>query len=303
MQKSYKVRGIFAVIIAICGIVGWFLASGVMDMLYDRYYNIPLFEILKPGSTLILLGFIAFAISFFLMQKPAGRILFICGTSLCGVAALLSLMTILNDYFIELAVLVLRHGAFDEPYILLFLGIIGSFSVCAIVTYVLVFVLLISKKQRNHSAYQVWMFVLSGFLTFILGIYFLWLLSELELSHLKDLYVLCANIYTCYFLLAPFFIIALMIPPYIRVNQPQAAPAMPIAPAIVPPVAPAPMPIPPVAPPFIQNPMPVTPVPVVLEKKKSESVKALADLKEMMDSGLITKEQFEAKRNDILDRM
>ncbi len=187
-----------------------------------------------------------------------------------------------------------------------------------------------SIRCRSSAGWTAPLYIFAGVLTFFYIIsfvcYFNWFDYENIPSYEQD-YILLNDVSTYLSAIIPYWVIAILMPLYSR-RKPQAV-AIPVAEAVVPvaeapvvptPIAPVmPTPVVPVTPvavtPVPVTPVPVTPVPVTptpvapapvapaAAPTQKTPAEALAEIKALLDSGIISEAEFNARRENILKNM
>ena len=239
------------------------------------------------GSTYILLAIslALFAAVFFFHGKLAGKIIFCVGAG----AALIHVFETF-EYFSDSFDTDLWE--FDELFIFQNLADL-FYHVCPIIIAILV-ICALTIPCKGPGGFTIPIYILAAVMTFFSTIYIAYGLVDMGNNNASDTEITHQALLGLSYLVMviPYWVIAILLPPYVRRKPMEAAPYA-YAPYGYAPVAP----VAPIAPAE-----PVAPVAPAEPEKKSASA-AVAEIKALFDAGLMTEEEFNAKRDEIIGRM
>ncbi|MBE6766866.1 MAG: SHOCT domain-containing protein [Ruminococcaceae bacterium] len=309
-----KIQATFAFIFSvICAVVIPTInavAAGVTETEFSDNMN--------TESWLIVLGFALFAVSYFFHGSVAGLSLFSCGFALNTICLIISI----PDFF-DMISSFIKAEAWNEPESLSF---VIAQAVSLLFSLLIIIYTLIALLSKHHSTLgiKLFMYLCSGFASAGYIAFFIVCTQEMYMPDDKMIFVVIV-FFTLIVVnaLIP-WIITMLITPYIRLHAPKATqynynPAMPADPTGYTYVAPAgvfdPAPVAPVnAAPVEAVPFPVAedsgktevlaePIAPINEAPLGSAAESLLKLKKLFDAGLMTEEEYNAKRDEIIARM
>ena len=284
---------ITSLVLSLIGIAMFFAFPIYLNGEYDYYDGIgEVFDMLKEefgfyGSAYIALplSLLAFAVVFFFHGKLAGKIIFCVGAG----AALIHVFETF-EYFSD----TFDADSWESEELSIFQNLADLFyHICPIIIAILV-ICALTIPCKGPGGFTIPIYVLAAVMTFFSAIYYAYYLVDMGNKNASDKAITEYAIFLLFYfvMVIPYWVIAILLPPYVRKKPMEAAPYA-YAPYGYAPVAP----VAPIAPAE-----PVAPVTPAEPEKKSASA-AVAEIKALFDAGLMTEEEFNAKRDEIIGRM